>query len=430
MIKRNVNFNSTTFFPKNTYEIVFSVFMVAIAYLSRYSEQVVYPRILYFFLFLMFSNLVFNGLISKYRGVKIGYLNLLVLLNIVLITGILINSGSANSYFWVLFLLPLFTVALIVDLLEISLVLLLISVILAYFHSTCDADIVGWAGYFVKTLVLVMSSAVIYRTAMANKKLEAEIIFKRGQVDNLSMEIKVKNSEIVQAESMVEMGKVISGLVHDLGNVMTVILLASEIAQQSDDYSKKDIGKIIKAATLGKGMLANVMQVVRNENYKFEMADIKEPIERGLDVLSYQAREKNIIINSSFQEKLPLIKISKIHIERIILNTVLNAISLMAKEGVIEIKVYTEDSCVILKIKDEGPGFPEELLKKGINAFGTDRKDKGGTGLGLFVCDQIMRKHGGSMSISNGLDKGSVLEFRFPVKNADDSKNKKKELLI
>jgi signal transduction histidine kinase len=163
-------------------------------------------------------------------------------------------------------------------------------------------------------------------------------------------------------------------------------------------------------------MLANAMQIVRNENYKFEMADIKEPIERGLDILSYQAKARNIIIKSSFQEKLPLIKISKIHIERIVLNTVLNAISLMANEGVIEIKVYTEDSHVILKINDEGPGFPEELLKKGINAFGTDRKDKGGTGLGLFVCDQIMKKHSGSMNISNAEDKGSVLEFRFPIK--------------
>ncbi|MCK5583942.1 MAG: hypothetical protein KAI33_09130, partial [Elusimicrobiales bacterium] len=101
MIKRNVDFNTTTFFPKNTYEIVFSVFMVAIAYLSRYSEQVIYPKILYFFLFLMFSNLVFNWLVSKYHGVKIGYVNLLVLLNITVITGILMNSGSSDSYFWV-----------------------------------------------------------------------------------------------------------------------------------------------------------------------------------------------------------------------------------------------------------------------------------------------------------------------------------------
>jgi len=415
MTKRNVDFNNTTFFPKNTYEIVFSVFMVAIAYLSRYSEQVVYPDILYFFLFLMFSNLVFNGLVSKYRGVKIGYLNLFVLLNIALITGILINSGSANSYFWVLFLLPLFTVALIVDLLEISLVLLLISVILAYFHSKMDVDIIGWAGYFVKTLVLVMSSAVIYRTAMANKKLEAEISFKRGQVDNLNMEMKVKNSEIIQVESMVEMGKIISGLVHDLGNIMTVILLSSEISYQKGAYSKKDIEKIIKAAKLGKGMLANAMQIVRNENYKFEIADIKEVVKKGLDILSYQAKEKKVDFNVSFDEALPLVRISKIHVERIILNTILNAVSLMPNGGIIKIRIYRDAEYIILKVQDAGPGFPEDILRKGIKAFNTNRKDKGGTGLGLFVCDQIMKKHGGGMSIRNSKEKGGILEFKFPI---------------
>ena len=69
----------------------------------------------------------------------------------------------------------------------------------------------------------------------------------------------------------------------------------------------------------------------------------------------------------------------------------------------------------ILKVQDEGPGFPEAILKKGIQAFNTSRKDTGGTGLGLFVCDQIMRKHGGSMSINNSEDKGSILKFKFPI---------------
>ncbi len=422
MIKRNVNFDTTTFFPKNTYEIVFSVFMVAIAYLSRYSEQVVYPRILYFFLFLMFSNLVFNWLVSQYGNVKIGYLNLLVLLNIVLITGILINSGAANSYFWVLFLLPLFTVALIVDLLEISLVLFLISVILAYFHSRLDVGLIGWAGYFIKTLVLIMSSAVIYRTAMANKKLEAEISLKRDQIDNLNIEMRAKNIEIIQVESMVEMGKIISGLTHDLVNIMTVILLSSEIAYKSDNHSKKDIFKIIKAAELAKGMLANVMQIVRNENYKFLIADIKEPVERAVDILTHQAKVKNIKVDVSFDENIPLIKISSIHIERIIINTVLNAISLMSSGGTIKIRIYSVDGFVVLRVQDEGPGFPEDVLKKGIKVFNTNRKDKGGTGLGLFVCDQIVRKHDGTMRISNGEDKGGILEFKFPIKSGEGAK--------
>ncbi|MCK4935244.1 MAG: HAMP domain-containing histidine kinase [Elusimicrobiales bacterium] len=422
MIKRNVDFYTTTFFPKNTYEIVFSVFMVAIAYLSRYSEQVIYPKILYFFLFLMFSNLVFNWLVSKYHGVKIGYVNLLVLLNITLITGILMNSGSSDSYFWVLFLLPLFTVALIVDLLEISLVLFLISVILAYFHSQINADIIGWAGYFVKVLVLMMSSAVIYRTAMANKELEAEITFKREQVDILNKEMTAKDSEIVQVESLVEMGKIVSGLVHDLGNMMTIISLSSEIAYQSDGNSKKDIGKIIRASKLAKGILANAMQIVRNENYKFLVDDIKEPVKRAVDILTYQAKEKKVNLNMSFDESLPLVKISNVHIERIIINTLLNSISVMPNGGMIKIRIYSDDGYVVLKVQDEGPGFPEDVLKKGIKVFNTNRKDKGGTGLGLFVCDQIMRNHNGSMSINNGKEKGSVLEFRFPInKNSSNS---------
>ncbi|MEA3306975.1 MAG: HAMP domain-containing sensor histidine kinase, partial [Elusimicrobiota bacterium] len=210
--------------------------------------------------------------------------------------------------------------------------------------------------------------------------------------------------------------KIISGLVHDLRNTMTVILLSTEILSQANKHSKKDIEKISRAAKFAKGMLANAMQIVRNENYEFLVADIKAPVKRAVDILAYQAKEKNIILDSSFEENLPDIKVSKIHIERIILNTVLNAMSLMPDGGVIKIRIYSDKKNLILRVQDEGPGFPEEVLKKGIKAFNTNRKNKGGTGLGLFVCDQIMKKHSGSMSISNAEEKGSILEFRFPIK--------------
>ena len=424
MKKGNAKNSVAAFFPKNAYEIIFSVFMVAIAYLSRYGEKVVYPKILYFFLFLMLSNLIFSYAVSKYQGVKSGYINVLIILNIFLITGILANSGAADSYFWVLYMLPLFTSAFIVSRLNIVFTLLLISGILGYFHSVASFDAVNLASYFTKVLVLILSSAVIYRTSKSNKKMAAEIFFKREQVDVLNKEMTAKDSEIIQVESMVETGKIVSGLVHDLGNLMTIILLSTEIIQESDTYSKKDIGKIMKAANLAKGILANTMQIVKNENYKFEMADIKEPVKRAMDILTYQAKEKGVSFGFSFEENLPLIMVSEIHIERIVINALLNSISLM-DGGTIKIRIYSDNEHIILKLEDEGPGFSEDILKKGIKAFNTGRKEKGGTGLGLFVCQQIMKNHGGAMSISNGDEKGSVLEFKFPVGSADGAKNKK-----
>ncbi|MCG2725945.1 MAG: HAMP domain-containing histidine kinase [Elusimicrobia bacterium] len=415
MKRRNDKNTIGDFFPKNAYEIIFSVFMVAIAYLSRYSEQVVYPRILYFFLFLMLSHLIFSCVVTRYCGIKAKYTNILIILNIGLITGILMNSGASGSYFWVLYMLPLFTSAFIVNFWNIVFVLLLISGILGYFYSLINLDAVNLACYFTKVSFLIISSAVVYRISKFNKKLSVEIDFKRKQVDVLNEEMTKKNSEIIHVGSMVEVGEIVSGLAHDLRNIMTIISLSSEIVYQSDTHSKKDIETIMKAAKLAKGMLGNVMQIVKSENYKFEIADIKEPVKRAVEILNSQAEKKRINISLYFAENLPRLKISKIHIERVIINVLLNSISLMENGGTIKIRVYLDNGYIVVKVEDEGPGFSEDVLKKGIKVFNTSRKDKGGAGLGLFVCDQIIRKHGGSISISNGREKGSVLEFKFPI---------------
>lgn len=106
---------------------------------------------------------------------------------------------------------------------------------------------------------------------------------------------------------------------------------------------------------------------------------------------------------------------SKAHIERVFINSLSNSISFVPNGGQVKISARTEGGRVIVEISDNGPGFPEKLLKEGVKAFGTTRKEKGGTGLGLFVCEQIVQRHGGEMVLGNPPGGGARIIISLPV---------------
>ena len=72
-------------------------------------------------------------------------------------------------------------------------------------------------------------------------------------------------------------------------------------------------------------------------------------------------------------------------------------------------------------IEDDGPGFPPEMLERGIAAFGTTRKEKGGTGLGLFICKQIIQAHQGEISVKTAPGKGTTFLVELPANNRNVS---------
>ena len=106
--------------PGSAYEIIFPVFMAAIVYFYRYNPRIAYPRILYFFLLLMISNIIFNNLLRNRVSLSLWVVDLTLLFNLWVITGVLYYSGGGQSYFWVLYLLPIFAAALLVNVKDVA----------------------------------------------------------------------------------------------------------------------------------------------------------------------------------------------------------------------------------------------------------------------------------------------------------------------
>ncbi|MEK7721873.1 MAG: HAMP domain-containing sensor histidine kinase [Elusimicrobiota bacterium] len=405
-----------TSFSRNSYEVIFAVFMIALAYFYRDNPQIVYPRILYFFLLLLGSNFFFNYLLRRRSSVNLWLIDFILLVNFWLITGVLYYSGRGVSYFWALYLLPVFAASLMATFKDSAgMVFLCALSITLMAWPVAGGDLAGALSLGVKIAVLFFSAGVVYSAAQSRKRAEAGLAFKRGQVELLEKKVTETESEIVKTASAGEVGTLASGVLHDLGNAVSVILLSAELAVADEKPDKKDLERIVKGARYAKGLLSAALSIIRGQEYTFEPAQLRDSAESAALLLDCTARKKNVLLELDFPEGLPTLRMSRAHIERVFINALLNSLSFVPEGGKVKVSARAEGNRVITEISDNGPGFPEKLLKEGIKVFGTTRKDKGGTGLGLFVCDQITLRHGGGMRLDNLPGGGARLTISLPV---------------
>ncbi|MBU2573623.1 MAG: HAMP domain-containing histidine kinase [Elusimicrobia bacterium] len=408
-------------FSRNSYETAFSVFMIVIAYFYRRNPLIVYPDVLYYFVLLMGSNFIFNRLLRRRATVSLWSIDAILLFNIGVITGVLYYSGRGESYFWVLYLLPIFAAALLVNLKDVMGVFFLCSLAAVLLAWPVDvSDLAQVMSLLVKLSVFGLSAIVVYRTAEAKKAAEVHLSSKRHEVEKLAKELSDKDTEILRTASAGELGELSSGVMHDLGNSVTVILLSAQLANEDEKPGKKDLERIMKAARFAKSVISNALDITRNREYVFEEGPVKEPAENAVLLLDYAIKSKNAAIRLNFPEELPAISMSKVHMQRFFINILSNSLSFVPKNGAITVAAARSGDFVELEIADNGPGFPADLLKGGIKAFSTTRRKAGGTGLGLYICAQVVEKHKGEMSLSNGPAGGALIRIKLPVFRAKE----------
>ncbi|MFN8026152.1 MAG: HAMP domain-containing sensor histidine kinase [Acidimicrobiia bacterium] len=99
--------------------------------------------------------------------------------------------------------------------------------------------------------------------------------------------------------------------------------------------------------------------------------------------------------------------------ERAVRNLVENALRHARTE--VAVSMHRDDGDAILRVRDDGPGFPPDLLVAGVDRFtpGDNPANHGGAGLGLAIVDAITRAHGGTLVLTN--DRGASAELRFPL---------------
>lgn len=394
------------------YQAGFCVFMAALAFLGRDNPDLNYPAILYLFGLLMALNLA-AGVALRLRPGASRLSTAFILANCGTITAILAHSGGGSSNLWVLYLLPIFTVCLLLGPREVAGITLGVVAFNAVF--TLGEASGGWS---VASFEIFLKSGFFVFTALLASRLVAKDRSVHAQLQSESRRADQLTTRLEGAAALSNVGLVSAGVAHDLRNAFMVILGFSDtvLGDQSLSAESRDaLDRVKRMAKLGGEMSHQLAR--QGADAKFDPS----PDELGAIAASVTTLVQNVFLEKSVRlavepppEPCP-VRASRPHLQRLFLNLFLNALSVSAKGGQVRLTTRRDGDFAVASVEDDGPGFPAEVLPRLFGAYETTRASQGGTGLGLNLCARIAREHGGSLTAENRAGGGASLVLRLPL---------------
>lgn len=249
--------------------------------------------------------------------------------------------------------------------------------------------------------------------------------------DSVSLErqLEVLAAELRQARRMAALGELVSTTTHEFNNIlMTVINYAKLGLRHKDDATRdKALTKILEAAGRAEKITNGVLGIARNRGHERAPTDLAKLIESSLVLLEREMQKYRVVIEAQFEPS-PLALACGNEIQQVLLNLLTNARQAMPRGGRIVIRVAPDVAAntVDLTVRDSGTGIPAEQLPKIFDRYfttkaGPDASGKGGTGVGLAMCREIVEAHQGKIRVESTVGVGTAFTLKLPVAKVEVS---------
>lgn len=248
---------------------------------------------------------------------------------------------------------------------------------------------------------------------------------------NLSDEqtqIQYLKTELKKMQSMAALGELTGTATHEFNNVLMTIMNYAKLGIRNRDDASRDkaLQKILDASERAAKITSTILAQARNRSESLEPTDLGGIIRDSLVLLEREMRKYRIAVEIEIDPATPAAMASGNQIQRVLLNLLINARQAMPEGGTILVRLTPsgESGWVELVVRDSGSGIPKETLPHIFDSFfstkdGPDESGKGGTGLGLAACKEIIDTHQGRIRVESTIGRGTAFIIRLPVgKNA------------
>jgi signal transduction histidine kinase len=265
-----------------------------------------------------------------------------------------------------------------------------------------------------------------------NKKKSQEIIeFNKTLQKRIKKELEINNKQyqqIMHQSKLAQMGEMISMIAHQWRQPLTAISASSNdliLKIMLDNYDKNYFNdKLEKVTDLSQHLSKTI------DDFRGFYKEDKEAIEilystivkGALDIVSISIENKNIKLTTDFNCKKKISTYPN-ELRQVVLNLIKNAEDILLDNNIsnpyINIKTYDDDKYSYLEVSDNGGGIPSNIINKIFEPYFSTKKEKDGTGLGLYMSKTIIEEHcDGKLTVSNSAD-GAVFCIKIPVVKGD-----------
>ena len=300
--------------------------------------------------------------------------------------------------------------------------ILMIALIAATVGLLFIGSIFFMSSFFIKSILVPVSqiNATAKRIAAGSygvqiPKLYDDEIGELAQTIN-DMSVKIGQAEKTQTEF-------ISSVSHELRTPLTAIsgwgetLLTSE---NLDAETRRGVVIIAREAKRLTGMVEELLEFTRMQDGRFtlniETADILAEFEDTVFMYGSRLKQEGITLNyDGCDEEIPEIPCDIARMRQVFLNILDNAAKHGGDGKRIDAAISAEDGEVVFRIRDYGPGIPEEELPHVKMKFYKGSSKARGSGIGLAVCEEIVTMHGGTLTLENAEGGGTLVTVRLPM---------------
>ncbi|WP_146601972.1 sensor histidine kinase [Novipirellula aureliae] len=237
-------------------------------------------------------------------------------------------------------------------------------------------------------------------------------------------EIQYLRAELRKMQSLATLGELMGTATHEFNNVLMTILNYAKLGIRNRDDASRDkaLDKILSATERAAKITGTILAQARNRSESLEPTDLRSIITDSLVLLERELRKYRITVETDFANQTPAAIASGNQIQRVVLNLLINSRQAMPEGGTILIKLSEskDKEWVELSVRDSGAGIPKDKLPHIFDAFyttksGPDDSGKGGTGLGLAACKEIIDAHHGRIRVESTVGRGTAFVIRLPI---------------
>jgi PAS domain S-box-containing protein len=226
--------------------------------------------------------------------------------------------------------------------------------------------------------------------------------------------------QLRRTERLAELGTLASGMAHEIGTPMNVILGRAEYLLQraADEGMKKGLATIITQVERITKVMNQLLAFARRRTPERRAVDLGEIVDDSLEMFQERIAQCRITVEKTIESSLPPVCADRDQLIQVFINLLMNSIHAMPEGGQLRLSLDRESSYARLGVSDTGHGMPEEIRSKIFEPFFTTKDFGKGTGLGLTVVKGIIEEHGGTIAVESAVDKGTTFWIRLPLDGA------------
>ena len=392
LLKNKYNFVDVTFAFLRVLTIVGGLFWIYFSTLDPANKKTLLNILIFFCVYSSILYLLIYLFPDRIKKLYFGTL----FLDLIFIFLLIEETGGMNSNFYLAFYLLIALHSFYYGL-KIGILVVLISSLLYFLEGSLEyPKSIHWTDFGLRLsffFIVGISLGLISEREKRDKKA----------LDIAYRDIKHTQEKLIQSEKMAAIGKLASGIAHEINNPLDGIqncIKAIIKNPQDSELMERYLLLVQDGLTRIENTVQKLLDFARPHTRSFSSVNVNKILEKTIGLVEENLKMNKITLKKNFSI-LPEIFADAEALNQVFLNIILNAIDAIQKEGEILISTDADKESVSISILDTGCGISQENLNKIFDPFFSTKKIGKGTGLGLAVSLSIVKEHNGDIRVES-----------------------------